>query len=174
MLVDLGLITRTGGDSNDRAGTFPWQLPDATRELAARIEQLAVGPQHTDEFLDREFVKVIAPALGLNLRPARGATEALLWFTRSYEIVRREIGFTPGRTVAQLGSLLAAEHGVALEVREIYDQIYAVPSGPYASHFQFSGGSRFDQEFMIRVSPDLTTRLLDDLRTDTPDNGGEE
>lgn len=82
-----------------------------------------------------------------------------MWFAKAYTEVRREIGFTPGRTVAQLGSLLAAEAGVRLEVKDLFDLAYRLPSGPYAARVSFSGGSRFDTEFMIKIDPALVPEL---------------
>lgn len=169
ILVDLGLVERTV-ESPDKRGAFPWMLPSASLELSDRWSSLAGHPQHVDEFLDTQLVTTTAPALGLRLRTCSGV-EALDWFAKAYSCVGREIGFTPGRTIAQLASLLAAEGGVQLEVKGMYDCIYAVPSGPYADFFQFSGGSRFDQEFMIKVLPGLSARVADDILA-LHDDGG--
>jgi hypothetical protein len=37
--------------------------------------------------------------------------------------------------------------------------LYAVPRSRYAEYVSFSGGSRFDQEFMIKIDPMLSSLL---------------
>ena len=64
-----------------------------------------------DEFLDAHFNAIMCPAIGIALKPPRSDEDAVRWFYRAYEVVHREIGFTPGRTVALLATLLAAENG---------------------------------------------------------------
>ncbi len=159
MLVDLGLVTRRTGGAKERLGRFHWGLPDCAVALAASWHELAAQPQRIDEFLERDFIRTAAPALGIPVRAPSGDAEALMWFAKAYTEVRREIGFTPGRTVAQLGSLLAAEAGVRLEVKDLFDLAYRLPSGPYAARVSFSGGSRFDTEFMIKIDPALVPEL---------------
>ena len=166
MLVDVGVLERRSGAVPERAGAFPWDVSDRTAILARALAPLAANPRSLDTFLDEDFVATCAPAIGLQVRKARMPEEMLIWFARAYALVHREIGFTPGRTVAELASLLAAEQGVRLEMKELFSLVSIVPSGQYAKYFQFSGGSRFDLEFMIKVSPDLLPLLEEASRLD--------
>src|SRR5262245_44139917 len=73
--------------------------------------------------------------------------------------VGREIGFTPGRTVSLAVCLLALEDGRLAEVDSMSDAVYAGAKADLREHFIFSGGSRFDREFMIRVRPEIVPLL---------------
>lgn len=159
MLVDLGIVRRRPGGTSDKPAAFPWDLPAHALTLGAAWRSLDKEPLCIDEFLDREFVKATAPAFGIQLRPSTGTEEVLLWFARGYAQIGREIGFTPGRTVAQLSSLLAAEDGVHLEVSDFFALVYSIPAGPFGSRFSLSGGSRFDSEFMVKLDLGLLPEL---------------
>lgn len=165
MLVDLGLLLRPGGASGEKPGTFPWTISAIGREMARDWKELDKAPQKVDEFLETQFLATAALLTGRQLRAPIDDLESLLWFARAYRTVQREIGFTPGRTVAQLACLLAIESGVRIETAEMFRVVYDVPKGAYAPYFAFSGGSRFDAEFMIRVEPALLQVLERDVST---------
>jgi hypothetical protein len=161
MLVDVGLVERRQADTSERPGAFSWTLPAGTLALASRLTGLTQSPLMLDEFLDKSFNGVMCEALGLRLTPPASDAEAVLWFYRAYEVVQREIGFTPGRTVALLASLLAAEHGTLLEVRGLFDLLYSLPNSRLGEYVSFSGGSRFDNEFMIKIDGAILPLLGD-------------
>jgi hypothetical protein len=162
MLVDIGLLERPAAEGLRRKEAFPWRLSEEGHAIAAAWKTLETTPQQVDEFLEKQFIAANAALIGRPLRSPKGDTETLLWFARAAEHVQREIGFTPGRTIASLASLYAAEHAVRLEVSEVFRVVYAVPGSPYKEYLRFSGGSRFDAEFMIRVDPGLSERLRAD------------
>lgn len=167
MLVDLGILTRKRGDTSEKPGAFPWNLPNVTVQLVARLDEIIRSPLTLDSFLEENFNAAFAPAIGLELSPPKDEIEVVRWFYRAYEIVQREIGFTPGRSVAVLATLLAAEHGTHLEVRPLFDFVYALPSSRFGTYISFSGGSRFDSEFMIKIAPGIV-ELLGEVPAETP------
>jgi len=90
----------------------------------------------------------------------------LLYFARGFPWLQREIGFTPGRTVALAGCLLALADGWLVEVADMFALLRRVASGRWRAYLEYSGGSRLDQEFLIKVKPTLTAALEAELRTD--------
>ena len=50
-----------------------------------------------------------------------------------------------------LACLLAWEAGVRLEIRETFDAVYQAATSRWGAYLHFSGGSRFDREFLIRI-----------------------
>jgi hypothetical protein len=159
ILVDLGLVERRQCDTTERPGAFPWTVPNGTISLASRLAPLLVEPLSLDEFLESQFIQVMGGALGLTLSPPPTEADSIRWFYRAYEMVHREIGFTPGRTVALLATLLAAQHGSLLEVRPLFDLVYKLPNSEFGRYISFSGGSRFDNEFMIKIDPEIEVLL---------------
>ncbi len=170
MLVDLGLVERRRTDTSERPGGFPWNLPEGSISLAERLGSLVENPLALDDFLELQFNGVLGEALGLKLSPPTSDTEIMRWFYRAYEISHREIGFTPGRTVALLATLLAAEGGTLLEVRPLFDYAYTLLEGRFGPYVSFSGGSRFDNEFMIKIDSGIEA-LFDGQSTNMGEKG---
>jgi len=54
--------------------------------------------------------------------------------------------------LALVASLLAWAEGVTLEIGEQFDSVYANAQSQWGQYLHFSGGSRFDKEFLIRVT----------------------
>ena len=88
----------------------------------------------------------------------------LLYFARGFEFLQREIGFTPGRTIALAGCLLAWEEGWLVEVAEMFDLLQRMAAGPWRPYLEYSGGSRLDQEFLIKIKPGLVPILEKELQ----------
>ena len=86
----------------------------------------------------------------------------MLWFGRAFEDIGREFGFTPGRTLALKACLLAWENKRTMEVGDVFDAVYrfARQGSPLDQYLHFSGGSRFDREFLIRIDPGLVEHLI--------------
>jgi hypothetical protein len=83
----------------------------------------------------------------------------MLWFARAFKDIGREFGFTPGRTLALKACLMAWEHGCTMEVGDVFDAVYRAAREPIHEFLHFSGGSRFDREFLIRVDDEAITHL---------------
>jgi hypothetical protein len=158
ILVDLGLIARKNAAGKSRA-QFPWEVTEITGRLASEWDRLAVAKNIIPEYLDREFFRSMARILGSSARKAQSLEEKLLWFCRSFQKIGREFGFTPGRTCALLGCLLAFESGITIEVTEMFEAVFEAGKGRWSKYFHYSGGSRFDQEFLIRIDPEAETEI---------------
>jgi len=83
----------------------------------------------------------------------------LIYFAKAFELVGRAIGFTPGRTVAFAGCLLARESGRIAEIDSRFDAVYAAAKTDLVEYFIFSGGNRFNREFLVRVRPEIVPIL---------------
>ncbi len=158
ILVDLALITRKTSTGKSRSD-FPWEVTEITDRLAAEWSRLAVAKDMIPDYLDREFFRSMATVLKWNVRETHSLEEKLIWFCRSFQKIGREFGFTPGRTCALLGCLLAFESGIIIEVKEMFDAIFEAGKGQWAKYLHYSGGSRFDQEFLIRIDPEAEAEL---------------
>jgi hypothetical protein len=71
----------------------------------------------------------------------------------------REFGFTPGRTLALHACLMALEQGEVLEVEQVFNAVYDAARTPWERFLHYSGGSRFDREFLIRVDAEMVSAL---------------
>jgi hypothetical protein len=83
----------------------------------------------------------------------------MLWFAQAFKEIGREFGFTPGRTLALKACLMAWERGYTMEVGDVFDAVYRAAKQPIHEYLHFSGGSRFDREFLIRVDDEAITYL---------------
>ena len=111
------------------------------------------------ELLDRNFFRWAAEIFGLAVRTCTDDRRRLLYFAHGYHYLQREIGFTPGRTIAMAGCLLAWEEGWIVEVAEMFDLLQRMAAGPWRPYLEYSGGSRLDQEFLIKIKPGLVPAL---------------
>lgn len=154
MLVDLGYLNRSEAKAS-RKSEFVWHVSEATACLARELEPLRIRSQEREEFLDNSFFRVALRSRSEKCRGPRNSDELLLFFARALACVAREFGFTPGRTAALLACLLAAEEGCGIEIRQVFDAVYCPPKSDLGQYMHFSGGSRFDREFLIRVDDAL-------------------
>jgi hypothetical protein len=54
---------------------------------------------------------------------------------------------------------MAWEAGYTMEVGDVFDAVYRAARQPIQEYLHFSGGSRFDREFLIRVDDEAITYL---------------
>ena len=153
-LIDVGLLARSVPSSDDP----PFQAVAATTRAATAFEELREDPRRIQGLLDTKFFGTWAEIHGPAAKPSADRT-VLLQFAKAYELVKRSMGFTPGRTVALAASFLALREGVVLEVDPTMELVLNAARGPLNKYFQFSGGTRLDREFMIRVRPELRDEL---------------
>jgi hypothetical protein len=158
ILVDLGIVGRKTTAAGRKA-EFMWTITETTRRAAAEWRSLTSLPNTTPGHLDQRFFRTFSSIFGTSHRPARLPEERLLWFASAYGMIGRDFGFTPGRAVALLACLTAWESGIVLEISEVFDAVYGAARSEWESYLHFSGGSRFDREFLIRVDQDLLPRL---------------
>jgi hypothetical protein len=158
-LYELGLLDR-GPSGQPRV---PYTLTPAGLRAAAALAPLRNHPDDQQELLDRHFFGWAAEIYGIQAKPCEPDARQLFYFTRGYPFLEREIGFTPGRTVALAGCLLALEDGWLVEVAEMFGLLRRAASGPWRPYLEYSGGSRLDQEFLIKIRPTLEAVLSAEL-----------
>lgn len=164
LLLDLGLVGREGGKGRGR-DTFPWVTTPRTRMLADEWARLTHRGNHIPDYLEEEYFGSMARVCQMDGKRVADSRCVLLWASRAFKGVGREVGFTPGRTLAIMACILAFEAGEVLEVRQVFDAVYAAAKSPWGDYLRFSGGSRFDREFMIKLQPGLSEALQKDIET---------
>jgi hypothetical protein len=156
ILVDLRVVGRKGtGGRLD----FMWAVTETTRRLADEWRPLASAPNKVPEYADQRFFRSMAEVFATDHRSASSDEERLLWFARAFRVIGRDFGFTPGRALALLACLLAWEAGTVIEIGDIFAAVYAAAKSEWARFLHFSGGSRFDQEFLIRLDDEAVPAL---------------
>lgn len=166
MLVDVGYLARrdTSGGRNE----FVWTTTAATRALATELSANLTKSTNREVFLDNQFFGALARTQGLQSRIVTNPDEVLWHFARAIDRVKRDFGFTPGRTGALLACLLAWEEHKIIEISQVYDAVYNAAKSDLNRYLHFSGGSRFDREFLIRLDDDLQSLLEERLKGRTP------
>jgi hypothetical protein len=171
-LFELQLLDRVEADASGNR-TVPYVANDACRRAAGVLSPLRDRPDEQQDLIDRQFFSWSATIFGRTAQPCVDDTLRLLYFARGYEHLQREIGFTPGRTIALAGCLLALEEGWIIEVAEMFDLMRRMAAGPWRPYLEYSGGSRLDQEFLIKIKPSLIPALEDALSRETAPGSGE-
>lgn len=156
-LIDLGLLKRVKGTS---IGTDLFLPTLITKRAANAWRELRENPLKQDSLIEKNFFRWAAEIYGLSRQRAKSDLMRLDYFARGFPLVSREIGFTPGRTVALAGCLLAIEEGIIIEVNEMFEMMAEMAKSLYRPYLHYSGGSRLDREFLIRVDVEpLRARL---------------
>ena len=158
ILIDLGLIGRKASSRQPRS-FFAWVPNETTRRLVDVWRELAVGTSRIPQYLDEGFFSSLASVMKQSCQPVDRLEERLLWFVRAYQSIGREFGFSPGRTLSLLACLLAWEEGKVLEVSNIYLAVREAAGTTWSRYLHFSGGSRFDSEFLIRIDAEALEEL---------------
>jgi hypothetical protein len=167
LLLDLDLI---GRDSDRTRGkdAFPWVPTPRTRMLGDEWAHLTHKGNYVPEYLENAYFGSMARVYQVDAKRITDSRHVLLWASRAFTYVGREVGFTPGRTLAIMACILAFEAGEVLEVRQVFDAVYAAAKAEWGEYLRFSGGSRFDREFMIKLQPGLSDALERDIKA-TPE-----
>jgi hypothetical protein len=162
LLVDLGLVGRGESETRNK-NTFAWIATPVTRKLAGEWTKLTGKANGIPDYLENQFFESMARICDMEVRKVRDPRRVLLWVDTAFQQVGREFGFTPGRTLAVLACLLAFEVGQIMEVEQVFDVVYGAARSEWTDYLRFSGGSRFDREFMIRITPGLAEALRSSL-----------
>jgi hypothetical protein len=157
-LVDLGFLGRRSA-RHEKRSDFMWEVTDRTRALASEVRSLAAPTNLIDDFLNDRFFGSWTRIVGGGQRPVTSDEQRLLWFARAFQEIGREFGFTPGRTLALKSCLMAWEGGWIMEVSDVFKAVYGAAQSRFAEFLRFSGGSRFDTEFLIRIEDNLLPEL---------------
>jgi hypothetical protein len=159
MLVDLGVFERKAGGPKGKVDAFPWQITDVARRLATEWRGL-LGPHDLiSRYLDHQYFQTMATVFNLNHKPVKNDLEVLLWFAKAFAVLGREFGFTPGRTLALKAALMAWESGRTIEIADGFDVVYRAAASSWQQYLHFSGGSRFDREFLVRIDDEIVVPL---------------
>jgi len=164
ILVDLGFLGRKqprGGKRSD----FMWEITQSTRALSEELREFTSRDScgRLGDYLDKGYFASMARALGRSMSPVTEPTEHLLWFAKAFKDIGRELGFTPGRTLALRACLMAWQNGRTMELKNAFDAVYYAADKKIAKYLHFSGGSRFDREFLIRIDEEI----IDELKAET-------
>jgi hypothetical protein len=156
ILVDLGIVDRK---QNSKASEFPWIVTDITRRAAEEWEGLTNFTETSTNYLERRFFASMAKIFGRDCTTIKSSHEILLAFADSFAQVGREFGFTPARTIALFACIRASEKNQIIELPEMLSVVTEAAKTNFGNYLHFSGGSRFDNEFLIRVDPGLRQEL---------------
>jgi hypothetical protein len=158
ILVDLGLVGRKR-DSSIKRADFPWLVTPATKRVADEWRALAEGEDNIEDYLDKRFFGSVAKIYDKRYARVDSQEETLLWFAKAFQDIGRDFGFTPGRTLALRACLMAWESGRVLEIAEAFDVVYGAARSRWGKFLHFSGGSRFDREFLIRIDGEMVAEI---------------
>lgn len=166
MLVDVGYLSRrnTTGGRNE----FVWTATAATRALANELHPDLAKSTRRELFMDTGFFGALARTTEQPYSAVTNPDDVLWHFARAINRVKRDFGFTPGRTGALLACLLAWEEHKVIEISQVYDAVYNAAKSDLNRYLHFSGGSRFDREFLIRLDDELLVHLEERLKGRTP------
>lgn len=171
-LFELQLLDRVEPETTGHR-TVPYIANDACRRAAKALSSLQERPDEQQDLIDRQFFSWSATIFNHKAQPCTDDTLRLLYFARGFEHLQREIGFTPGRTIALAGCLLALEEGWIIEINEMFDLMQRMAAGPWRPYLEYSGGSRLDQEFLIKIKPSLLPALEKELEREITSARGE-
>jgi hypothetical protein len=156
ILVDLGIIDR---NQDSKPSEFPWIVTDVTRRAAEEWKGLANFAESAGSYLEQRFFTSVSTIFGGDKLIVTNQEQILLAFAESFARIGREFGFTPARTVALEACLLAWEKGIVIELTSMLAVVKESARTDSGRYLHFSGGSRFDDEFLIRVDPELKAEL---------------
>jgi hypothetical protein len=164
ILVDLGFLSRKQPRDGKRSD-FMWEVTQSTRALSGELREFTSREScgRLGDYLDKRYFASIARALGRSMSPVTGSTEHLLWFAKAFQDIGREFGFTPGRTLALRACLMAWENGRTMEIWDVFKVVYEAAGTTVDKYLHFSGGSRFDREFLIRIDEGLVDELESEM-----------
>jgi len=157
-LFELQFLSRVEREVEGRR-IVPYVPNSACQRAAGVLAPLRDHPDDQQNLLDKHFFTWAAEIFGRPARKCDGDVRMLLYFARGFSYLQREIGFTPGRTIALAGCLLALEDGWIVEVAEMFNLLQRMAAGPWRPYLEYSGGSRLDQEFLIKIKPGLVPAL---------------
>ena len=152
LLIDLGLIEKSS--ARDAIG----RLTDVGRHLAETWIEIPDRGVFLER-LDTSFMADMNKAHGGTRSLMDTEVEILLYAERAYRIVKRPMGFTPARSIASWASWDAWESGRVLEVGQVMKTLLKAGHGPWKEHFLYSGGSRLDEEYLLKINPSLESAI---------------
>ena len=162
-LFELGLLDRELRDEKGRR-TIPYVATPAGLRAAEILAPLRHSSVEQQETIDRKFFGWASGIYELNAQMCKNDLRKLYYFSKGYPYLEREIGFTPGRMVAVAGCVMALVDGWVIEVDQMFQVLREMAAGPWRKYLEYSGGSRLDQEFLIKVKPEIIPAIEGELR----------
>jgi hypothetical protein len=156
-LVDLAILDHCS-EGITAVGKNWYRTNNITQKCAGYFEQHLFRDLDIDKFIRNNMFDFARSIYSLNSRNPENDTEAFKYFILGYDKVKRDIGNTPGWSASILGCLIAQDHGICIEINEMY-RVAQEAGRKYANRIRYSGGSRFDNEFLIKVDPILYKEL---------------
>jgi len=166
--VDLGLLGRR---RDSHSAETVYEPLAATHRAVSAWQLILDNPRSVRRFLDLGFFTSVSTIFDVRVAQPCSRLELLTYFAKAFELVSREIGFTPARTVSFTACLLALEDGRVAEIQAMFDAVHASAKTALGEHLIFSGGSRLDGEFLIRVKPEAL-KYLQEHQYDTEEPTG--
>jgi hypothetical protein len=157
ILVDLGIVDR---HDSAKSTAFPWVVTDVTRRAASELAGLAALSERREEYLDGRFFESAGTIYGQPLVSTPELT-GLRAFGRAFAVVGREFGFTPARAVALAACMDEWASGRRWELDQILAIVKDAAHTALGKYLHFSGGSRLNEDFLIRVDPAISTQVDD-------------
>lgn len=160
-LIDLGLLQystspeENGREQDEDESNYCYEANEATNRFASffRLYCLEQRELNPEKFIRERAIQCYGETFGLSLRNA-SEREQMEFLLMAYTAVKRDFGTTPMWTVALMGSLIALKAGARLEIASLYELARNKSKAPDAQ-VRLSGGSRFDGEFLIGITPAL-------------------
>jgi hypothetical protein len=160
-LVDLDIIARLEIEQRPANELYWYRVTDTTLSYAKYLaEHFFSGYNKLDieYFVRHKAFDFASHIYDIDTRKADNDNEIFKWFMRAYKVITRDIGNTPAWSISLLGCLYAQEAGVCIEIAEMY-RVATEMGKKYSTFLRYSGGSGFDEEFLIKIDPKLYKEL---------------
>jgi hypothetical protein len=157
-LVDLEILSRGKIFSKVKGDkTFTYKANEKTAIFSKYVEKYLFSTMDTMNFVRKRFFDLVCKLYGLNTN--RAPDEIVFkYFLRGYKKIKRDIGNTPAWSAAITGCLLALDDGYSIEISKMYE-VANMARKQYGGRLRYSGGSRFDDEFLISIERSLFKEL---------------
>jgi hypothetical protein len=160
-LVDLGLLNAHASPEDEQDSNYCYARNDCTQRFASFFNAHFLNQEvfNIDKFVRERAMQCFGEIFNIPLRDP-SLEEPKEFLLKGYRAVKRDIGTTPMWTTALMSSLLALDAGIRIEIASFYELAREKAQEEHAK-IRLSGGSRFDGEFLIYVSPEMVERRFE-------------
>ena len=155
MLVDLGIIDRK---KNAKKHEFQWEVTDVTRRASVEWTGLASFELDSEQFTNE---LAVVSSGRIFERPLKIVSDKMLLteFETAYRKAGQQFGFTLASSIANMASAVCWAKGYKAEVVDFLNIVVRANKSPLGKFLHFSGGSRFDNDYRIRVDHKIVEEL---------------